>query len=247
MKFKDYKLYKGVSGIYKIQNIRNNKVYIGSTVNLLSRYRSHLYGLRYERHGNTHLTNAWNKYGETSFEFIVLELVPDISNLIEREQSWIDYFPRNMLYNIVLSATSTLALSTHSIAIPVIQIDKQGNIVARFSSVHEAARTTQISNNNIARVIYGRGLSAGNYLWVREDEYDPNINYKDVYLDRQSRNEENRKSPVQQLCPITRKVIGSYSSFTEAVKATGVNGGSINNSCCTNQKGGGFYWRYTKT
>jgi group I intron endonuclease len=79
-----------LSGIYAITNAVNGKRYIGSAVNLRARRNQHRFDLRRGRHKSPKLQAAWNKYGETAFGFSVLELVPDKSKLIEREQAWID-------------------------------------------------------------------------------------------------------------------------------------------------------------
>lgn len=61
-----------LSGIYKITNLINGKRYIGSSVNLTSRLRAHRSYLRGGCHENSHLQRAWNKHGESSFEFNIL-------------------------------------------------------------------------------------------------------------------------------------------------------------------------------
>lgn len=64
-----------ISGIYKITNCINNKVYIGKSIDILNRrwpYHKNL--LNNGTHINQHLQNAWNKYGEENFDFsIILE------------------------------------------------------------------------------------------------------------------------------------------------------------------------------
>ena len=75
------------SGIYKITCTANKKVYLGSTKNLRTRCRDHCNKLRTNKHHNPKLQAAWNKYGEESFIFEVLELVLPVS-LTAREQYW---------------------------------------------------------------------------------------------------------------------------------------------------------------
>ncbi len=81
-----------VGGIYKITNIVNNKFYIGSTVSFLKRGRNHLYHLKNKQHRNKYLQNSWNKYGEGSFIFEILEIYqnPTKELLMQREQWHID-------------------------------------------------------------------------------------------------------------------------------------------------------------
>ena len=80
-----------VSGIYCIENKINHKSYIGSSKNLYQRLLKHFALLRHNKHENAHLQNAWNKYGESSFEWSIIEIC-DISILTEREQYCIDLF-----------------------------------------------------------------------------------------------------------------------------------------------------------
>lgn len=89
-------------GIYKL--IINNKIYIGSAVNLSKRLRSHLNDLKANRHGNIHLQRAFILYKEIDFE--ILEFVSDVKSLIEREQYFIDSL--NPHYNISKIAGSQL-------------------------------------------------------------------------------------------------------------------------------------------
>lgn len=77
------------SGIYKIVCVPTGKVYIGSAVNILHRCQTHRSALRSNTHPNQYLQRAWNKYGEQSFDFLVVELILS-PFLVEREQYWID-------------------------------------------------------------------------------------------------------------------------------------------------------------
>jgi len=79
---------KKIQCIYSIQNILNNKQYIGSTVDYISRKRVHLSDLVLNKHHSIFLQRSWNKYGSENFRFFILE--NNIENLIEREQYWID-------------------------------------------------------------------------------------------------------------------------------------------------------------
>ena len=77
-----------IVGIYSIRNIINDKKYIGSTTNLKTRYTQHKSKLRHKKHCNLHLQNAWNKYGEKSFVYEILENC-NIDVLLKREEFWI--------------------------------------------------------------------------------------------------------------------------------------------------------------
>lgn len=80
-----------MTGIYKIENLINGKVYIGQAINIKHRWKGHKKELIYNTHCNKHLQNAWNKYKEENFKFEVIEECEE-NKLTEREQYWIDYY-----------------------------------------------------------------------------------------------------------------------------------------------------------
>lgn len=90
------------SGIYKITNIKNGKFYVGSAKNIERRWWEHKNDLKKNKHINHKLQHAWNFYGESGFEFLILENVSE-SELFQREQFYLDMFKpyiRDIGYNI---------------------------------------------------------------------------------------------------------------------------------------------------
>ena len=77
-----------MTGIYKIENLVNEKVYIGQAVNISRRWNEHKFHLKNNNHFNKHLQNAWNKYGEKNFKFEPIEECLEIE-LDEKEIYWI--------------------------------------------------------------------------------------------------------------------------------------------------------------
>ena len=53
--------------LYKILNKVNGNWYVGSTISLANRLGTHRKYLRRNKHANSHLQNAYNKYGENNF------------------------------------------------------------------------------------------------------------------------------------------------------------------------------------
>lgn len=100
MKRREDNIYNRI-GIYGIRNKINDKIYIGKTgMNFGDRWDSHRSLLNNNKHDNPYLQNAWNKYGEENFEFIVIEDC-DIDDLNERETYWIKYYKeKSLAYNI---------------------------------------------------------------------------------------------------------------------------------------------------
>lgn len=80
-----------LSGIYKITNIKNNKVYIGSSKDIYGRWLQHKNDLNQNKHHNRYLQFSWNKYGEENFIFKIIELCND-EDLFVNEQKWYDYY-----------------------------------------------------------------------------------------------------------------------------------------------------------
>ena len=81
-----------ISGIYKIINKVNGKYYVGSSMNINGkngRWAEHKRLLSKNKHHNEHLQNAWNKYGQSNFTFLIIELLPP-TIILEREQKYLD-------------------------------------------------------------------------------------------------------------------------------------------------------------
>lgn len=76
-------------GVYCIKNTSNNKIYIGQSDDIKRRFRRHKTELRNDKHINVHLQNAWNKYGEKAFEFLILDITESIEGLDDLEKQYI--------------------------------------------------------------------------------------------------------------------------------------------------------------
>lgn len=77
------------SGVYKITCKGNNKIYIGSSIDILKRINSHSAALKSNRHINSHMQSSWNKYGPDSFKFEIIKMCNE-EELLVIEQFWID-------------------------------------------------------------------------------------------------------------------------------------------------------------
>lgn len=132
-------------GVYQVINKSNGKRYVGSTVNLHKRRRQHWACLRRGKHRNIHLQRAWNLYGGKAFAFAVLEYVPDLERLVEREQHYFDALQPE--YNIAPVAGSTLGCKHTEEA-------RRNMSEARKGKVHTAETRRKLSE---AR----RGVSLG--------------------------------------------------------------------------------------
>lgn len=61
-----------ICGIYKIENLVDGKVYIGQSINVSNRLANHKSDLKHNRHHNTYLQHAYNKYGVENFDFSII-------------------------------------------------------------------------------------------------------------------------------------------------------------------------------
>lgn len=102
-----------LSGIYRITNSINGKVYIGSSVDIPRRWNRHKNQLRNGCHHSKALQRAWNKYGEENFIFEMIEAIGDFSILVDVENMYIAKYKsadgRNG-YNMCPSAGSTIGI-----------------------------------------------------------------------------------------------------------------------------------------
>lgn len=98
--------------IYKIINIKNKKVYIGSAKKLTRRHRDHLIS-RGLHESSLLLQKAIDKYGIENFKWEILEYI-SIDKLIEREQYYLDLYKpfadMNNGYNICKVAGSCVGI-----------------------------------------------------------------------------------------------------------------------------------------
>lgn len=90
-------------GIYGIRNLINGKTYIGQTgENFQRRFLHHNWKLHDNSHDNSFLQCAYNKYGDSSFEFVIIEIVTDSKMLDELEIKYIkEYKDKSLSYNML--------------------------------------------------------------------------------------------------------------------------------------------------
>jgi group I intron endonuclease len=80
-----------ICGVYKIENALNNKMYIGQSIDVHSRWGYHIRALNNGTHYNDHLQRAWNKYGQDNFVFSVIERCSEL-DLDNKEMYYISKF-----------------------------------------------------------------------------------------------------------------------------------------------------------
>lgn len=76
-------------GIYVIRNTLNGRCYVGSSVDIDARLCRHFSLLRSGKHHSPALQNSYSSHPDR-LESAIVEIVSEVSDLIAREQLWID-------------------------------------------------------------------------------------------------------------------------------------------------------------
>lgn len=107
---------KQLGKIYIITNDINNKVYIGQTIQKLSkRFSGHCCYSKSDRSSNMYIKRAIHKYGKDKFHISLIEEV-SVEKLNEREKYWITYYDSyNNGYNLTLGGQDSNSFSLNKL------------------------------------------------------------------------------------------------------------------------------------
>jgi len=184
------------AGIYMIYFIGSNKSYIGSSFDICKRGNQHLNALRNNNHKNKKLQRSFNKYGEYSFCFEILEkTILNYKTKEERntklrsvEQEYLDtlfcansnkkYFKKNSL-NLSTKATGSVSINSqkgknNKKSKTILIYDLSMNFIEKIIGLRETERKYKL--NGIYKCCKGQCKKVGNYIFRYEDL--PNIEYK---------------------------------------------------------------------
>ncbi len=165
---------KSKSGIYKITNIVNNKIYIGSATNINSRWSSHRRYLKLGKHHNIHLQRSYIKYGLENFTFEIIEECL-VELLIEKEQFYLDHL--NPEYNINPIANSQRGRV-------VSEETRKKMSIAQIGRKHSEETKYKISKGQHSKIIR-KGKDHPNYGKKFSDELKQKL--KDAWIKRKKK------------------------------------------------------------
>lgn len=263
------------TGIYQIKCKINKKIYIGSAKDIKDRWRCHKKDLNKNVHHSNKLQNAWNKYGENNFEYIIIEECSE-NSLIEKEQYYLDtllkansdyeYFSNNG-YNILRNAGNSMGniLSEDS-------KQKMSNIKSKngkLKNINFNTITTdyiyekkiKIKKVDQENPFYNKKHTENSKKIMSEKKLgDKNFYYgtgpmlgKKMTIDHKNSisisntGKNNKKSKIVYQYDLKNMLIKSWDSVGVLCKQLELSVGNIS-SCCLGKRrtAYGFIWRYEK-
>lgn len=213
---------RGLTGIYKITNSLNNKIYIGQSVDIRRRWTAHINILNdtnkndIEKRYSIH--KALAKYGIENFRFEIVELC-DEKDLDDREIYWIDY------YNSYLQGYNE-TLGGNAVRIKPEYVDIIIDLLLNTNKTYEEiCALTNVSKTTVGRINMG------------DNYFSPNLDYPLRKTER----------PVLQY-DMCGTLLHEYASATEASVKTGISRRDICDVCLNFRSNrissGGYQWRF---
>ena len=164
--------------IYIIKNLINNKVYIGQTIQKLSkRFNGHCCYSKTDKSINMYIKRAIHKYGRENFSIELLEEC-NIEDLNQREQYWIKkYDSYNNGYNLTLGGQDSNYFSLHRLE-NTIDIKKFKDYIIEFkplaSGVAKQFGISKCSDYNLIKKLDDSRLILSSYNPRKPKNLDSN-------------------------------------------------------------------------
>ena len=212
-------------GIYMIQNTINGKIYIGQSIDIELRFKSHKNKLERGNHDNIHLQKSWRKYGKEKFEFDILCECEE-EKLNETEEYYIFEL---MTYNSRIGYNKNYGGSSGR---PTEETKK------KLSEAGKGRQHTEETKKKMSEAKKGKSFSeehrkklSENNIWNNKKRCEEAR--KKISEAFKGENNPNSKTIVQ-IDQNTNKIVNTYSGTHEAARQTGFSQGNIN-ACCNNK------------
>jgi len=145
------KSYKHKIGIYSILNLKTNKIYDGSAIDIYKRIKDHRNALKRGNHRNKYLQNSFNKYGEENFIVWVNLILDNKEGLLNTEQYYIDLHKKymNNSYNINSIAGNNYGYKHTDKTKKLLSLKKIGNKNPQYGNSGEKNPNHKLTIENI--------------------------------------------------------------------------------------------------
>lgn len=90
-------------GVYQIKNLLDGKLYIGSSKNIIRRWKEHFRDIKLRRHKNKYLQRSVLKYGYDNFECSILKETSEEKRIVEEQKIINGLSNEQKIYNIALN------------------------------------------------------------------------------------------------------------------------------------------------
>ncbi len=185
-------IHPSTSGIYCIVNNKNDKFYVGISKNIRKRIKEH-YNLmcNQKMKGTSKLKNAFIKYDNDNFKFMIIEL--SSVDLKQKEAYYIDCLDSvNNGYNIKRydeNYKETFKQTQETIdkvilmnSKPILVFDLNGNFIEKCLNANTASKQynlnrrtlSQCCENNLKVILENKTYfyTCGGYIFIKEKDYD---------------------------------------------------------------------------
>lgn len=210
---------KKVCGIYKITNKVNGKIYIGQSIDIYRRWVQEKEGLC-----NSHLLNAFKKYGTDNFIFEILEECC-IEELDEKEIYYISFYNSanpSKGYNKTFGGQENHFLSDET--------------KRKISVKHKGKHLSEIAKKKLSKL--KKGIPTNQIPWNKGKKASKEVREK-LSISHKGQIPPNRKKV---LCIETNII---YDSIAEATRKTGIHNSAICLVCNGKRNSaGGFHWQF---
>ena len=244
--------------IYKISNNLNNKVYIGSSIDVERRWRQHKEASINEKdhHYNYPLMVAFREFGIANFTFEVVDTLPDYQAMIQAEHDWIikencivpnGYNQTNNTNSPMFDPNVAKKMSDtkrDKYGKRVSEIDSNGNIIDVWDSLAEAGEKTGLDRFKISDVCNGRRLTTGDRVFRFLDE-EENIIIPEIKVNQVQTNRITKTSRKVIKMDDNNNILQTYDSVALAAADNNCDASAISKVCNGKRnKCGGFKWKY---
>lgn len=174
------------SGIYMIKNIINNKIYIGQTINVNARLKSHRNKLKNNNHENQHLQNSWNKYRENNFKFEIIKMYNE-DELNDREVYWINYYKSydfKFGYNKTFGGNSERPTEETKNKMSIaakgrkLSIEIKRKLSQSLKGKNKGNFLSEETKKKLSQSLKGKNAGEKNYMYGKKGKLSPNYGIK---------------------------------------------------------------------